>query len=49
MQRIFSAGSILAIVVHDCSFQGTAFLLRIDPLKLLNRRSRVGPGNMDSR
>ena len=34
---------------ENCSFQGTAFLLRIDPLKRLNRRSRAGPGNMDSR
>jgi hypothetical protein len=30
-----------------CSFQGTAFLLRIDLLKRLNRRCRAGPGNMD--
>src|SRR4051812_31824823 len=27
----------------DCSFQGTAFLLRIDPLERLNRRSRADP------
>src|SRR4051812_14620338 len=33
----------------NCSFQGTAFLLRIDPLKRLNRRSRAVPGNMDCR
>src|SRR3954469_6224120 len=32
-----------------CSFQGTTFLLRIDPLKRLNRRSRAVPGNMDCR
>ena len=37
------------LIKKHCSFQGTAFLLRIDPLKRLNRRSRAGPGNMDCR
>src|SRR3954454_2818095 len=32
---------------YDCSFQGTAFLLRIASLKRLNRRCRAVPGNMD--
>src|SRR3954447_3142194 len=42
-------GNIVANDSIDCSFQGTAFLLRIDPLKRLNRRSRAVPGNMDCR
>ena len=44
-----AADYIDRILKGACSFQGTAFLLRIDPLKRLNRRSRAGPGNMDCR
>ena len=47
INREFEA--IDAYETANCSFQGTAFLLRIDPLKQLNRRSRAGPGNMDYR
>jgi transposase-like protein len=34
---------------QDCSFQGTAFALRIDTLMRLNRRSGAIPGSMDCR
>ena len=44
-----SPANMLGYYKESCSFQGTAFLLRIDPLKRLNRRSRAGPGNMDCR
>src|SRR3954463_5420162 len=40
-------GGVRPVQSLCCSFQGTAFLLRIDPLKRLNRRSRAVPGNMD--
>jgi MFS transporter, putative metabolite:H+ symporter len=33
----------------NCSFQGTAFCIRIDKLRQLTRRSAGVPGNMDCR
>jgi hypothetical protein len=33
----------------SCSFQGTAFALRIDTLTRLNRKSGAVPGSMDCR
>src|SRR4051794_40186881 len=40
----WQAASRAAGARTTCSFQGTAFLLRIDPLERLNRRSRADPG-----
>src|SRR3954469_24577935 len=33
--------------IYTCSFQGTAFCIRIDKLRQLTRRSAGVPGNMD--
>src|SRR4051812_2460508 len=38
-----------AVYFLDCSFQGTAFALRIDTLTRLNRKSGAVPGSMDCR
>lgn len=40
---------LLGTDIDNCSFQGTAFYIRIDKLRQLTRRSAGVPGNMDCR